>query len=93
MPKPLNTPWWVYMVETRKGFLYTGVTTDLERRLRQHRGELKGGAKYFRSDPAVAIRYRRRFKDRSLAQQCEAKLKRLTRAQKLALVAKAKTRA
>lgn len=82
-------PWWVYMVETRKGFLYTGVTTDLKRRLRQHLGELTGGAKFFRADPAVAIRYRRRFKDRSLAQQWEAKLKRLTRAQKLALVAKA----
>ena len=40
-----KSPWFVYIIENEKGSLYTGITTDIERRLSQHSGEKKGGAK------------------------------------------------
>ena len=80
--------WWVYMVKTRSSKIYTGITTDIERRFRQHKGELKGGAKFFNSDPAVEIVYRETSKDRSSASRREAQIKKLTRQQKLQLVAR-----
>lgn len=78
--------WWVYMVETEKGKLYTGITTDLERRLRQHKGELKGGAKFFASDKALSFRFQKKCKDRSSASKLEAQIKGLKREEKLKLL-------
>ena len=79
--------WWVYMVQTRSGKLYTGISTDVERRFRQHRGELKGGARFFYSDAAQAIVYREASENRSSASRREAAIKKLSRQQKLLLVA------
>ena len=91
MSKAVLSPakiWWLYVIETDSGSLYTGITTDLQRRFRQHRGELKGGAKYFHVTGARAILFKKRFKNRSEASKYEAYFKALTRAQKLALLAK-----
>ena len=45
----MRVAWWVYMLRCRDGSLYTGVTTDVERRFAQHR--VGTGAKYTRSHP------------------------------------------
>lgn len=79
--------WWVYMIEGTNGALYTGITTDLARRFRQHSGEIKGGAKYFHSTSPSEIRFKKKFKNRSEASRFEAFIKGLTRAQKLELCA------
>jgi putative endonuclease len=84
--KSFTKPWWAYIIETEKGALYTGITTDLERRFRQHAGELKGGAKYFHSGAPVEIRFKKKFKNRSEASKFEAMVKALKRSEKLALV-------
>ncbi|MDC8830314.1 GIY-YIG nuclease family protein [Alteromonas gilva] len=42
------TSWYVYLLKTARNTLYTGVTTDPKRRLRQHSGDIKGGAKALR---------------------------------------------
>ena len=47
--------YFVYLIRCRGDTLYAGITTDLPRRMRQHRGELPGGAKYTRSHPALAL--------------------------------------
>ena len=50
--------WQVYLVECADHTLYCGVTKDTERRVAQHNGEKRGGARYTRSrrpDPAGAI--------------------------------------
>ena len=60
--------WWVYMLRCRDGSLYTGVTTDVERRFAQHRSGT--GAKYTRAHPQLAIKGLRR----------EAKLRLIDRA-------------
>ena len=77
--------WKVYILECRNGALYTGSTTDLERRLKEHRA---GGAKYTRSNPPVRVVFTQNFRSRSAAQKKEARIKALSRAQKLDLISR-----
>lgn len=76
--------WFVYMLRCGDGSLYTGCTNDLRRRLKAHQSGR--GAKYTRSRQPVALVYREELPDRSAALRREAAVKRLTRAQKLALI-------
>lgn len=76
--------WVVYMLRCSDGSLYTGTTTDLARRLREH-GAGKGGA-YTRGRRPVRLVYCERRRDRAAAQRREAALKRLSRAAKRRLV-------
>ncbi|MEH6648516.1 MAG: GIY-YIG nuclease family protein [Motiliproteus sp.] len=75
------------MIETEGGRLYTGITTDLKRRFEQHKTG-KGGAKFFRSDPPLRLRYTLELPDRSSALKLEYRIKQLSRQQKWKLVAK-----
>jgi putative endonuclease len=81
--------WWVYMVQSRQGKLYTGISTDVERRFAEHQQVPEGGkkgAKFFRSDPPKAVVYRECCADRSQASRREAAIKKLSRKQKLDLL-------
>jgi putative endonuclease len=79
--------WFVYMLRCSDDTLYTGVTTDVARRLTEHNGRTKG-AKYTKARQPVELVYSKKVKDRSSAQIKEAQLRRLTRAEKLLLVNK-----
>ncbi|PLW68509.1 GIY-YIG nuclease family protein [Pseudohalioglobus lutimaris] len=79
--------WTVYILRCADGSLYTGVARDMEKRLRQHNGEVVGGARYTRGRRPVALLWSESAADRSSAQRREAAIKRLPRPQKLALVA------
>ncbi len=74
------------MVETQGGRLYTGITTDPKRRFKEHCAGGKLGARFFRTDPALAIVFVESQLDRSAASKREAVLKKLTRQGKLVLV-------
>ena len=78
--------WYVYMLRCGDGSLYTGSTTDVERRLREHQGGT--GARYTRSRPPVTLAYAEEEPDRSAAQRREAAIKKMPRAQKLKLIGK-----
>ena len=78
--------WYAYMLRCGDGSLYTGSTTDVERRLREHQGGT--GARYTRSRPPVTLAYAEEAPDRSAAQRREAAIKKLPRAQKLKLIGK-----
>jgi putative endonuclease len=80
-----NIPWFVYIIKTQKGHLYTGITTDIERRFNEHMSSKKG-AKYFRTAVPESIVFRKRFANRSLASKYEILVKKLSRQQKLALI-------
>ena len=82
----MSSAWWVYMVRSRSGKLYTGISTDPERRFREHCGEGGRGARFFRGDPAEAIVYREPAENRSTASQREAAIKKLRRSEKDALI-------
>jgi putative endonuclease len=84
--------WHVYIVRSRDGSLYTGVTTDVARRLAEHRAEDGRGARYLRGRAPLEIVYRRRLGERSLALRVEWRLKRRPRAVKEAIVAGRPTR-
>jgi putative endonuclease len=76
----------VYLLRCRDGSLYAGATNDLARRLERHaRGE---GARYTRSRLPVVLVHAERAADRGAALRREAAVKRLSRAEKLALVAR-----
>jgi len=76
--------WIVYIVECADGTLYTGITTDLERRVGEHNAGK--GARYTRSRRPVAVRYRELQLDRSRASTREAQIKAMSRAAKQELI-------
>jgi len=78
------------MLRCCDGSLYTGATNDLARRLDRHAAGV--GARYTRSRLPVSLVYEERARDRGAALRREAALKRLTRAEKLALVRGARRR-
>ncbi len=75
----------VYLLRCSDGTFYTGITRDIERRLRQHNGVLRGGAAYTRSRRPVALVYSERCGSRGDALRRECELKKLTRIEKQAL--------
>lgn len=78
--------WDVYIVETKNGKLYTGITTDLNRRFDEHRASPRG-AKFFRFSGPVRIVFREGHADRAGATSREREIKRMSRPEKLRLVA------
>ena len=81
--------WTVYIVESERGTLYTGITTSLERRLGEHGGRGGRGARYFRFNAPRRLVYSEPAPDRGCALRREAAIKRLDRQAKLALIAAA----
>lgn len=78
--------WCVYLLRCRDGTLYTGATNDLARRVARHGAGT--GARYTRSRLPIRLVHAEPAKDRSAALRREAAVKRMTRAEKLALVAR-----
>lgn len=78
--------WYVYIARCADSSLYTGVTTELKRREREHNGELQGGAKYTRVRRPVEIVWSEPHENRSDATKREYQIKRYSRKKKLALV-------
>lgn len=76
--------WHVYILKCGNGSLYTGITGNLERRLKQHAAG-KGGH-YTRAFGAQGILYSEKHPDKSSALKREAAIKRLRRADKKALI-------
>ena len=74
------------MVEASDSSLYTGITTDVERRLKQHQSG-RAGAKYFRGRRALTMVYVEGEHSRSSASRRESQIKKLSRNEKLALIA------
>ncbi|ORU92605.1 MAG: endonuclease [Cycloclasticus sp. symbiont of Poecilosclerida sp. N] len=78
--------WFVYIIEASDNSLYTGITTDLDRRFKQHASGV--GAKYFKSRDPIKFVYTEAADNRSRASIREAEIKKLTHAKKLQLTAR-----
>ncbi|WP_207063332.1 GIY-YIG nuclease family protein [Motiliproteus sp. SC1-56] len=85
MAEQISQDWYLYIVRTQGGLLYTGITTDVERRFKEHASGR--GAKFFRRDPPEAVVYRAAFPDRGAASREEARIKKLSRIKKLHMIA------
>ena len=99
--KTTNAEWWVYMLRCGDGSLYTGITTNVARRLAEHSGAAVGsagkgtgksagkskGAKSLRGKRPLAIARQFPCQNRSEASQLEYRIKQLSKPEKEALVA------
>ena len=78
--------WRVYILRCGDGSLYTGISTDVVRRLEEHRSGK--GAKYTRSRGPLELVYQEDCPDKSAALKRELEIKALSRAEKLKLIEK-----
>lgn len=78
---------WVYLLRCRDGSLYTGWTSDLDRRVARHRAGV--ASRYTASRLPVELALAMPMDDRTAARREEARIKRLPRRAKLALIADA----
>jgi putative endonuclease len=81
----VKNSWKVYIVECADGTYYTGITTDIDRRLLEHNYSFKS-AKYTRSRRPVHLVYEESYPDRSSATKRECQIKKMKRKQKILLI-------
>ncbi|MDP1729488.1 MAG: GIY-YIG nuclease family protein [archaeon] len=79
--------YYLYIIKCADKTLYTGITTDLKRRIVEH-NSTELGAKYTSSRRPVKLVYSRKFKNRSMASKEEARIKKLKRVDKVKLIKK-----
>lgn len=82
---PIETRWCVYIMQCADGSLYTGITTDPQRRLHEHNSGAPVGARYTHSRRPVTLAYTESAPDRASAARREWAIKRLDAASKRAL--------
>lgn len=83
-------PWFVYILECADKTLYTGITNNLDKRIKAHADGK--GAKYTRGRGPLILRYTENHPTKGFALQREAVIKSLGRAQKLKLFPKKQKR-
>ena len=80
----METQWYLYILRCKDNTLYTGITTDVEKRLVAHCSGK--GAKYTRGRGPVELVYQEELEDRAAASKREYAIKQLSRAEKLQLI-------
>lgn len=83
-----NSPWYLYLLRCRDGSLYTGISTDVGRRLAEHNGEggSRRGARALRGRRPAQLVFILPVADRIEASRLEYRIKRLSRTDKEALI-------
>jgi putative endonuclease len=82
-----SSAWFVYLILCGDGSLYTGITTDVERRLFEHQQGMPRGARYLRGRGPLQVVYRMAAGNRSQASVLECRIKRLPKHEKQRLIA------
>ncbi len=80
--------WFFYLLRNERNALYAGITTDLSRRVREHRARSGRGGKFTRSCKSLELVYDCEVGSRSLASKVELRVKRLSKSRKEFLVAR-----
>lgn len=81
----MKSTYYVYILACADGSLYTGIATDVKRRLVEHNSSVHG-AKYTKARRPVSLVYKEKCKNRSEASKREYAIKQLSRQQKKALI-------
>ena len=81
-----STNWYVYILRCADDSLYTGITLDIDKRLKEHNGIASNGAKYTQSRRPVTLVYHETMLSRSDACRREYSIKQLNKAEKERLV-------
>ena len=79
--------YYIYILKCEGDLLYTGITTDVSRRMDEHFGRTEKCARFTRSHKAVALEALWSCENRSIASKLEYRIKQLSKPQKLALIA------
>ena len=74
--------WFLYVIRCKHGKLYTGITTDVERRFAEHTRNDKKGAKYLRGKTPLTLVMKKKIGSRSMALKIEARVKKLPKIKK-----------
>jgi putative endonuclease len=78
--------WYLYVIRTTAGFLYAGITTDVDRRYQEHVTGGPKAARFLRAHPPRELVFKRRIGPRSLALKVEYRFKQLRKRDKEAIV-------
>ena len=79
--------WFVYLIRCNDNSLYTGITTDVDRRLQEHQGKDNKGAKYLKGKGPIELVWKHNARDRSEASKFEYAIKQLKKDKKEQLIA------
>lgn len=79
--------WYLYMIRTRKGAIYTGITTDVARRYREHEAGGTKAARYLRGRGPLTLAFAAKVGERSAALRVERAIKKMSKSKKEALIA------
>jgi putative endonuclease len=79
--------WWLYVIRCHDGSLYTGVTTDVKRRFAEHQQQGAKTARYLRGRSPLQLAFSVPVGERGQALRMEYRVKQLSRADKLAMIA------
>jgi len=82
----MTPSWSIYLIRDEKGSLYTGISTDVKRRFKEHCEGTGKGAKYTRSRSHLSLVYSCALGSRSLASRAEYRMKRLIKKKKEEIV-------
>ncbi|MDA0988491.1 MAG: GIY-YIG nuclease family protein [Chloroflexi bacterium] len=78
--------WYLYLIRCRDGTLYTGISTDVDRRFAQHQGTWNAGSKYLKGRGPLRLVFQEKLGSRSLALKVERRVKRMSKAGKEKLI-------
>ena len=78
--------WFLYLIRCKHGRLYTGITTDVERRFEEHKNSNNKGSKYLRGKAPLELVMKKKIGNKSMALKIEAKVKKLSKIRKELLV-------
>ena len=78
--------WYVYLIRTKMGHLYTGITQNVLRRFKEHQKEGGKGAKYLKGKKPLKLVFHKKIGSRSQALKTEAQIKKWSKEKKEALI-------
>ena len=78
--------WYLYLVRCHDGTLYTGISTDVDRRFAQHQVGGNEGSKYLKGRGPLTLVFEEKLSSRSVASKIERKVKKMSKARKEKLV-------
>jgi putative endonuclease len=81
-----DSEWSLYIIKTRLNTLYTGISTDVDRRFKEHSGASKRAARYLRGKGPLELVWHQAVGSKSNALVLECQVKKLNRRQKLSLI-------
>lgn len=86
-PTAPEAAWWVYLLRNERNALYTGITTQVDRRFSEHRKKQGKGARFTRACREITLVYQCGGFDKSQALKIESRIKSLNKKQKERIVA------